>query len=532
MSQRFDSLTRSQLIGGMLATGALAACGGRVNPAPANVSNYAGTASGLGFHNGLSDKILSHQIFDGVDKEGLKRRFDPSSRLAAIQRTYFEQIGQTPQTDKTITHIPAKGVVIKKPGKYSLGRNIDWTPGKTASSAITITASNVTLDFAGFTLTASVSDKSRQTAGVTVSGPLANVTIQNGTIANVTEYGILAKNVVGLNISSVTVTGLCMNNLEVRNSTPTGFEVSLSDAIVITGCRVEQTNVTTDSCAGIQFVGTSQALVTKCHVSDFVNNDGSVQGYSYIGCSAVTTAGCTATSFQSHFNGNTKTTGHTVIGYCPIFCENLEYRNCSSSNFIGCCDDCHGFSVFLDNDVTVSGFRAQHIVDGVSPSHSGAKATGLEVYGNNVTIADCSVSAIKAINPQDKQAAGFSAWGSVIKFNRCKARNVTVREDLVADAMAVGFGWAPDPRPQFCHIGAYGATYLDCAAENCEVGFDTWFHVNSTWVCPKTTNCKTAILVQPGAKRTISCDPCSECDPQFDVTLTNIASGNTIKHCK
>jgi len=186
----------------------------------------------------------------------------------------------------------------------------------------------------------------------------------------------------------------------------------------------------------------------------------------------------------------------------------------------------------LDNDVTVSGFTAQNVVDGVSPSNSGAKSTGLEVYGNFVTITDCSVSGIKAINPQDKQAAGFSAWGSVITFERCKAKNVTVVKNLVPDALAVGFGWAPDPREQFAHIGAVGTRYIDCTAEQCEVGFDTWFHVNSTWVCPKTINCKTDVLIQPGAKRTISCDPCSECDPTFDVTLTNIASGNTVRQCR
>jgi hypothetical protein len=531
MSQRFDSLTRSQLIGGMLATGALAACGGRVNPAAPSSTNYGRVSKGIGLDNTLPDKILSNKIFDGIDKEGLKRLFDPSSHLAAIQKKYFVAGDRQPQIATTIAKIPGNGIAIKKPGTYTLGNNIQWNPSAKATAAITIETSNVTLDFAGFTLTASVKDKSQGLAGVAVAGPLANVTVRNGTIAGFTEYGVIAQIVVGLNISRITVTGLCMNNLDVRYSTPTGFQASLSDAIAISDCSVTNANVTTDSCAAIQFVGSGQATVTNCSASGFVNNDGAVQGYSYIGCSDVTTVGCTANTFQSHFNGNTKTTGHTVIGYCPIFCENLAFRACSSANFIGCCDDCHGFSVFLDNDVTVSGFKAHNVVDGVSESNSGAKATGLEVYGNYVTITNCSVSGIRAINPQDKQAAGFSAWGSVIKFERCKASKVTVKKNLVPDAIAVGFGWAPDPREQFAHIGAYGTTYVDCTAENCEVGFDTWFHVDSTWVCPKTIGCKTDILIQPRAKRTISCDPCSECDPQFDVTLTNIASGNTIKRC-
>jgi hypothetical protein len=367
---------------------------------------------------------------------------------------------------------------------------------------------------------------------VSVSGPAADVTVRNGTIAGFTEYGVLGNAVVGLNVSGITVTGLCMNNLAVRYKTPCGIHISVSAVVAISGCSVTQLNVTTDSCSGIQLIGTSQAKVSNCRTTGFVNNDGAVQGYSYIGCSDVTTVGCSASTFQSHFNGNTKTTGHTVIGYCPIFCEQLDFKDCSSAKFIGCCDDCHGFSVFLDDYVTVSGFKAQNVVDGVAASNSGAKATGLEVFGNFVTITDCTVTGIKAINPQDKQSAGFSAWGSVIKFERCKARNVTVVKNLVPDALGVGFGWAPDPRDQFAHVGAVNTTYVDCTAQDCEVGFDTWFHVNSNWICSKTINCGTDYLQQPGAKRTISCDPCSECDPAFDVTLTNIASGNTIKKCK
>jgi hypothetical protein len=538
MAQRFDSLTRSQLIGGILATGVLAACGGRINPTSASPTGFnafakrSGGAAGIGINNSLPDKILSNATFDNVDKESLKRLFDPSARLAIIQRPYFAAGLHKPQTTTVITEIQKDGISITASGTYKLGKNIQWNPSDKATSAIKIEASDVTLDLAGFTLTSTGTDKSQGLAGVVVSGPAANVTVRNGTIAGFTEYGVLATAVVGFNISGITVTGLSMKNLAVRNTTPCGLHASISADIAIAGCTVSGLNVTTDSCAGIQLVGTSQAKVSNCRMSGFVNNDGAVQGYSYIGCSDITTIDCSATTFQSHFNGNTKATGHTVIGYCPIFCENLDFRDCSSAKFTGCCDDCHGFSVFLDNYVTVSGFKAQNVVDGVAQSNSGAKATGLEVFGNFITITDCTVSGIKSINPQDKQSAGFSAWGSVIKFERCKASNVTVVKNLVPDALAVGFGWAPDPRAQFAHVGAVSTTYVDCTAQNCEVGFDTWFHVNSAWICPKTINCKTDVLIQPGAKRTISCDPCSECDPEFDVTLTNIASGNTVRHCK
>src|SRR6185437_2308494 len=108
-----------------------------------------------------------------------------------------------------------------------------------------------------------------------------------------------------------------------------------------------------DSCAGFQMIGASQATVSGCSASGLVNNDGAVQGFSYVGCSNVATSGCTAQSLQSHFNGNVLTSGHTVLGFCPIFCLNLAYTDCSAVGLTGCCDDCHGMSVFLDAQVTV-----------------------------------------------------------------------------------------------------------------------------------------------------------------------------------
>jgi hypothetical protein len=535
MSHRTDALSRSKLIGGMFAGGMLAACGGGVSTTV--ISSGAGTiapnCSTVPANSGADrfgvNEIFSDQAFNALDKEALLAAFDPSGNLDVLHQGYLAQLGQQVQSANVITQIPSTGLVIQSPGTYAFGRNILWSPNNVTSSAITIQASNVTLDLAGFSLTAAVSDKSRQISGIVVAGSVTNIAITNGTVAGISEYGVLAKNVCGLNISRITVTGVCMQNLGIRFLTPAGIQVSNSDDVAISGCSVTQLGVTTDSSAGIQLIGTSHASVSGCSVGPLVNNDGAVQGFSYIGCTNVTTTGCTANSLQSHFNGNVLTSGHTVLGFCPIFCQHLSYVNCSASGLTGCCDDCHGMSVFLDAQITVSGFRATQIVDGVSPSNSGAKATGLEVYGAGVTVIDSVVSDVKAINPQDKQAAGFSAWGAAIQFQRCAAGNVTVQDDL-GGSRGTGFGWAPDPRPFFRKIGAFAVTYTDCKADRCDVGFDTWFHVDSSWIRPVYTNCGTGILVEPGGARTVSGDPCSECSPPITVTLTNFAGGNTYPH--
>jgi hypothetical protein len=535
MSQHGGSLSRAQLIGGMLATGALAGCRGSNTIAafsPTAVATAVPDCLGIPVPSIGANEIFSDPLFAALDKAALEAVFDPTPQIQALYQAYFTQIGQQVQVGNVIRQIPSAGIVIQSPGTYTFAGNMLWTPNDVQCSAITIQCSNVTLDLAGFTLTASISDKSQQMTGILVLGPIANptvenITITNGTVANVTEYGILAASVCGLNLTGITVTGVCLQNINIRYLTPAGIQVSGSINVVISECNVTQLNVTTDSSAGIMLMSTIQARVSGCIASGLVNNDGAVQGFSCIKCIGVTTNNCQANTLQTHFNTNILTSGHTVLGFCPILCSQLSYADCSASGLTGCCDDCHGMSVFLDSLVTVSGFRATNVVDGVSPSNTGAKATGLEVYGVDVTVTDSTVSAITAINPQDKQAAGFSAWGLDIQFERCEASNVVAQDDVGGGSRGTGFGWAPDPRSYFRCVGAYGVTYTDCTADSCEVGFDTWYHVDSTWTRPVYTNCETDILVEPGGTRTLTGDACSECIPPITVTLTNFASGNT-----
>ena len=523
-------LSRGELIAGLIATGTLAACGhgAPAGPPPPSVP---GPCSSTSSKKVGADKIFSDPVFANLDKAGLESTFDISSQIEALHQGYFSQTGQQAQSSTVIRSIPNGGIVIKTPGTYTFGNDIQWNPNDVLGSAITIACSNVTLDLAGFTLSASILNKSRQMTGVLVFGtdaaPLSGVTIENGTIQGLTEYGILASGTIGLSITGITVSGICLQNLATRFLTPSGIHVCDSVSPSLTNCNVTDMSVRTDSCAGISLIATEPATVSNCNTIGLVNWDGAVQGFSYIQCIGIATSGCKAQSLQSHFNGNVLTTGHTVLGFCPIFCLTLSYVDCSASGLTGCCDDCHGMSVFLDGVVSVDNFHADNVVDGVSPSNSGAKATGLEVYGALVTVTNSTVSNIKAINPQDKQATGFSAWGAGITFDTCTATNVTVQEDFGSGSHAEGFGWAPDPRDLFCYIGAYYVTYKNCIADGCQVGFDTWYHVDSTWTNPTFTNCATGSLVEPGAKRTLSCDPCSECNGGIVVTLANIASGNT-----
>lgn len=520
----------------MLATGALAACGGGATPqaaSPTAAPQCAGSAPSVGSAStAAANKIFADPVFEGMDKAALAKTFDISPHIQALYQAYFVQPARQPQTSNTISSIPSGGIVITSPGTYTFANDIVWTPNDVPSAAITIASSNVTLNLGGFTLTASATDKSQHFTGILVAGtdasPLSTIVITNGTVANVVEHGILATSVIGLNISGITVTGICMQNLCTRLLTPAGIKVDKSLLVAISNCTVTGMNVTTDSCAGIMLLNTAGGSVSGCTVSSIVNHDGAVQGFSLFTSTGIATSNCKAQSLQSYFNGNVLTSGHTVLGFCPILCTDLSYDTCSASGMTGACDDCHAMSVFLDGTVSVTNFTADHVLDGPAPYYTGAKATGLEVYGTNVSVTDSTVSYIKAINPQDKQATGFSAWGLAISFTRCHAGNVSVQDDFSGGSLGEGFGWAPDPRLEFRTIPAIGVTYTDCTADQCDVGFDTWFHQYSKWINPVYTNCKTGILVEPNGTRTISCEPCSECNPAITVTLTNVATENTL----
>jgi len=101
MSQRIDSLSRAQLIGGVIATGALAACGGGVNttavsPGSATIAPncVAASTSPAGVN-----QIFSDPVFKDLDKAALVEIFDPTPQIQALYQGYFAQAGQQLQID-------------------------------------------------------------------------------------------------------------------------------------------------------------------------------------------------------------------------------------------------------------------------------------------------------------------------------------------------------------------------------------------------------------------------------------------------
>lgn len=431
-----------------------------------------------------------------------------------------------------INEIPPSGITINSPGTYVFGNNIVWRPTGDGQ-AILIQSKDVTLDLKNYKLTCETSSFS--TIGV-VALLSENLTIKNGTIENVAYRGIDCTACSKIVIKHITVDGLHIENTAVY-TVPVGISVSASNTAFVYKCEVKNINVRTGSCAAIQMTETVNSRIWDCHVSNLLNRDGACTGIGHLLCDLAEVKSCCLNGLTSQFIDNLNTEGHTAIGLIPFISTNLRLTDCKISNITGCCDDAHGISVFECTHAIVKDCEVFSVLDGVGPALTGAKATGIEVYGSDIQVIKCSVNYISAINPQDKQATGFScAQGSRIKFIKCRAKNVKVYNSQGVEDTSVGygtgFGWAPDPRIVEPAVSVF---YNKCSAKYCQVGFDSWFHIDSVWdgIYSKCNGID-ILNLDNSAQRTLSCDACSECGCSFPgcypnpftITITNIANNN------
>ncbi len=488
------------------------------------------------------ETLFAHDIFKSVDTSLFDDRIELLNDICAFNSLH-KQDDMKELESFIIESIPTNGLKLTKAGNYSFAHDLVWKPQKDGA-AITIEHSNITLDLNGFTLKIDNKDATRQIVGIHVAHPTTNLIlfqlhhavehtlIKNGRILGSGKSGVLAEYVSNIRLENLRIEKIRYVNLKTKNASPAGIHITHAENLELVKCTVSDLQVTSSSCAGIQLIETKNGTITDCTMENFVNEDGSTQGYSYIFSSYLNSKGCKARNFKSHYKGKTKTLGHTVIGYCPWLASQLTFENCTAIGMTGCCDDCHGMSIFLASHVKVINFEARDILDGAGPAETGAKATGLEVYGIDVHVSNSRVENIKAIVPQDLQSTGFSAWGADITFTNCTATEVHVIDPKLIPntkyGYGTGFGWAPDPRVEFRMIPAYKVTYDACKAVNCQVAFDTWYHVDSLWKDNiDEDKCGISILVQEYGQRTLRGDKCSECPKPFSVKLTNMAKGNS-----
>jgi parallel beta helix pectate lyase-like protein len=127
---------------------------------------------------------------------------------------------QTLQKVEPRTPIHGPGpVTIAAPGSYYLTSNISVT----GATGVVITASNVTLDLNGFTVSGS-----QDNFGVVMGGNTLNVVVRNGTIRSFAQ-GLLNTGVTSVTLSNLTITENLRNGV--------GFDVG-GIGVFIDGCTI------------------------------------------------------------------------------------------------------------------------------------------------------------------------------------------------------------------------------------------------------------------------------------------------------
>lgn len=513
--------------------------------------------------------IANSQSFEKLSLSDAPRRL--SFRLKDAVRTGISgTVSPTPAASPEIHSIPPGGLSLDKAGQtYVLANDIVWQP-EGDGAAITIVADNVKLDLNGYSIKclpaadgstyktigvfaskfselvaepASL-DSFEKVFGKAIGDPfedtladlikdlmsiftLEGVRICNGHLGGFGEAGITALLCAELNISAVDVADIGKVSLKSIGGINFGIGVIAAQKVNIDRCSVSNVTGLCESLFGTMLAVCTEATVVKSTVGDLHNFDGVVTGHVAVLSSHIQVTGCSSGHLRSNNFGFVSSPGRTVLGFMPTYVSNIVYTDCSAQDIFGCCDDCHGMSLFYVNTATVDGFAAKGVTDGTQ-TDTGAKATGLEVYGDNVTLSNVHVSDITAICPQDLQSTGISLWGAVLSLTACTAANVKVLDTTLSaninNGLGVGFGWAPDLRWPLSVIPAAIVSYTDCEATGCQVGFDTWKHKAAVWEDCNASDCEIDFLVQPvGAERTLVMNRCSEAPDGFPVAqiITN-----------
>lgn len=494
-------------------------------------------------------RLSGREGFGDSDADVLSARFDIHEVRAsgAVQdSTSVVEMAPAIQETPSITEIPPEGICIEKPGTYSFADDITWEP-TLPGAAITIKCDGVTLDLNGNTLTVSPSRSSQESGipelvgvstleaelvgvKVEITAPgyeppedpavfetpskealsdtaiasrqeSASVIIQSGKIVTPMR-GIYCSGVTGLSLLSLTISGGSDGSEPVATTgRPAGIFIEKCTNAVLVGCTVENMTVTAPTYCGVLVGETIVVTIAGCTVQGLLNRDGSARGFSFYHCVGIMCGANAVSDVTTEYQGIIDTGSHTSIGYLPMESIGAIFLGCSAENITGCCDDCHGMSVFIIAEVLIADFTARNIVDGRFIRNTGAKATGVEVYGWGIQVENCHVSGVTAYRPQDLQCAGYSSWGADITYKDCTAQNVQVwdRQNGTPDTAwgyGIGFGWAPDPRPELRDGNATKVSYVGCSASNCQVGFDTWKHVSSSWSGVTVTSCTVPFLIE------------------------------------
>ena len=109
-------------------------------------------------------------------------------------------------------------------------------------------------------------------------------------------------------------------------------------------------------------------------------------------------------------------------------------------------------------------------------------------------------------------------------------------EGIFKRGYGISFGFAPDPRKEFI-FPAINTLYKNCTSKTSQVGFDTWFQINSIWEDNTSIQDNITFLNMKDNYRIFYGDDCSECPyplypHNYSIVVKNVSEGNKNKNFK
>jgi hypothetical protein len=285
----------------------------------------------------------------------------PSGAPAPTMKTLDQLEPRTPlKAGATgVTQNANGGFTIKAPGSYYLTANLTITSG----DAIVITASDVTLDLSGFTLSSTTVSPAAGT-GVYIADNLSNITIRNGHIRGNTVYNytdktftgtgfrngiqssVLNPNTVAENISVSNIIGDGIANFKKIDKCATSVcggmglvadQVQDSSAVSC-GLTAVRAYYTASNCLGESINSTGLHATTASNCSGRSDSGTALSALTASNCWAYTTSGSIAmeiTGAATNCRGDNASGGTSIKAAIAVSCTTTRGAIDAPQKFLG-----------------------------------------------------------------------------------------------------------------------------------------------------------------------------------------------------
>lgn len=370
----------------------------------------------------------------------------------------------------------SSGYVIYKPGKYILCDNLYR---KNTGTAITVNASDVVIDFNGYTL----SGKNSATTGIVVNSS-THLVIVNGAVRNFTVNGISINGGTDIvldkmsvlqngNINGPNYTGgllilnsnyVDINNVNLSENYNFGLGISGSDSVNFINSRSDGTL----GIPSVPFGNTAYGIYVSSAGSagaPFVNGSSNLN---FINCNINNTVGLDAAFGFSI--GSLSLPDAPVEPNTNILIENCTVNNTMQTNLT---PSEGAFAPFVEGITTAGGIGVTYknctvdtltsVMTEVLPS---THVVGIEVaFCTQAIIDGCSVSNAVGIT-NFVHGLDIEGSGEDITFNNCIAYNI-INNSTNPDYLALGFGILKPlyPYPTLNAVGL-GTVVQNCIAQD------------------------------------------------------------------